>query len=361
VRVVENKALVLQALPMRLLFDGVEIVGEERWAGLIGRSVNYVDGYLYVNTDDREAPSDGAMLVCPWKPGQAQISDCASHDLNEPSFYYTVFPGRFPGTAVFANSLGDSLEISYQAVAPLRVNDGKAYQLYSSLAYRDVYLAGHYPTGNVFEFGTDRQGAALSPPVGRQECSSPDEREAQSLAIYSGQAVTGMWPFGEVWQKHPVHGWQVLKRVFSDPEPCGIAPFHQRARDQEDVYNVLGQRIYGFANWRHGLAVATSLKGEGGEKALDMLSDQETKDYGRVFLLDNDRELSCEIVGTGQMRITIDVSGTELTISKDQQEICSREIVVDPLDLTGADFSAGNGPWGPFKGEILSLDVDYSR
>ncbi len=360
-RVIDNKALVLHSDPMGIYYNGVEIKTNYDWDKLTGISIYYFDELIYINTQTNDDQSKGIMFVCPWKPGQQNVTDCTTHELNSPTRYYTVFPKQSGDAAIFADAVGNIMEIGAHSLVFIRRSDGTSFNFYGSMAYRDGIVAGHYPTGNVFEIDSEIVAKPMSPPVGRQDCSSPNQREAQSLVLSSGKMTTGVWPFGEIWQRDTDNEWQLLMRAFAGPEPCGEAPYTERVSDGGLVHNALGQRIYGFANWGNGLAFATSLKGQDGELAINLLDEQEAYNYGRVMLIDDKKEVSCELFGSGLMKISIEIRHQRLTVKKDQQEICSRPIQFDPVIFSDWKLVVGNGPWGEFAGEILSAEVEYAK
>ena len=161
-----------------------------------------------------------------------------------------------------------------------------SYQLYSSLAFHDRLLMGQYPTGRVFQFDgqkiTDQQGW---PPVPRGVSGSA--REAQTTAIYGGDLMVGVWPWGEVWRYNAdTRAWTFMRRMFDHPRLSAKITHPYDVENQNDQpQNRWGQRVTSLVPSGPALFITTCAKSpyEWRPEKYPFLLPTKWKSYGKVF------------------------------------------------------------------------------
>ncbi|WP_306049166.1 hypothetical protein [Oceaniradius stylonematis] len=352
--VIDGKMLWLYPAGTNLFYDRSAITGDPRWAGKQPYQVTYLHEKLYVHVDGGGA-SD-YTYVCEWAPGRDAVSNCVEIPFNREAWPYTRFPASSGiGIADSSGNVKHLYDGTHQFDV-LRAADHESWQVYSSLLYDDTLWMGHFPSGNLIEWS---RLAPMSPAIGKQPASDAYGREAQSLGIHMGEIVVGMWPFGEIWSGKPGDEFALLTRVFPYPAVAsGTEPFTAEALAAGQPYNALGQRIFGIANWREGIAVAATMKHPNHAVALNQLSEAERAPYGSVFLIQQDYELSCEIRGSGQMELAFVVTTTEMQIKKDGAVLCSQPIASSSLASLGGPITIGAGPWGGINGTISGVTIE---
>ncbi|MCG6121921.1 MAG: hypothetical protein MEP57_04340 [Microvirga sp.] len=312
--------------------------------------------YALKNTEiDRITTSH--FYVCNILWSEKKLDECSiSGDIGR-FWFYTSIP-QDDGIFVFG-SRGEVFDVSNDG--NVNVINGRSeisYQIYASLRYGSTFLLGQYPSGNLKSLMRGALLAPVIPEIGAQACSEPHGREAQSLSIWGGEVAVGMWPWGEVWTGRPGRDWTMAARVFQHPEqPCGAVPFAKLLEDEGEVYNALGQRIFGFANWANGLAVSTYLKHPSLSDHLDLLPGVAQEEYGRVLLLERDYEITCDINLESDMNFRFKIYKEKMSIYSNDEEVCSRPIDPDQLgdSLAQGNMQYGNGVWGKASGALLQI------
>jgi len=190
----------------------------------------YANGHLcfyHVNKQDRsyrlyKNDEDGfsRLYACPWTPSQGKVDLGKSVVLWLPVVGETTFAwGQLHDQIVTGSNIGGFYVFQNGTWKMLlEPKLGVSYQLYSTLAFHDRLLMGQFPTGRVFAYDgkqiTDQKGW---PPVLKGVSASA--REAQTTAIYGGDLMVGVWPWGEVWRYNvDSRGWAFMRRMFIHPE-----------------------------------------------------------------------------------------------------------------------------------------------
>lgn len=226
----------------------------------------------------------------------------------------------------------------------------ESFQIYSTLYYGDDFLLGHYPSGNLLTFNDEsRSFLSIEPPIGKQDCSSKNEREAQSLSIWGGEVAIGMWPFGEIWTGYPGDDWKLQARLFSN-SPCGVAPYSEISEKFGFVYNALGQRITDMLPLGNGLIVSTSNKQpepivSGALKHLDHVSRAE---YGRVVMLEKHYDLTCPVEWEKLNDFRIQITRRKINIFHNGNILCTRDFDFSETKGLSGITSFGKGLYGNF-------------
>lgn len=242
-----------------------------------------------------------------------------------------------------------------------------SFQIYSMLNYHDDLLMGHYPTGEIFRF----DGVGL-----RRERGWPERmhgvpsapREAQTLAIYRGNLFVGVWPWGELWRYSPSRqDWRLAARLFREPEPSPLEnPWMVESMDAGIVHNLWGQRITSLVPWRGSLYASTSAKLSHPKDARpDFLSEEQWKEYGRVWRVDLPGEVTANVPWTGgPVRLDFVIDRSSMRIMLDGRSIASGPL---PASWAGSPYpdthetSWGEGIWGRSAGRITDNQVVWNR
>jgi hypothetical protein len=248
----------------------------------------YGSGILLVRrySNDGVEPPTNALAAFSWKPGQGAVRWDAAKllPLRPREFIYTY--GQLAGKVFVATNLGTVAVYEGGAWRILRRFDGKSFQIYASLNYRDRLLLGQYPTGELFEFdGQAMRQLRGRPPV--MPGVSTNAREAQTLAIYGGDLYVGVWPWGEVWRlDSTTETWRLLGRMFTHPEPTDATthPYENETTALDPVLNRWGQRVTSMVPHGDSLYIATSAKSAAPyEEKFTFLANDKWREYGTVY------------------------------------------------------------------------------
>jgi hypothetical protein len=347
--------------PLLLRQDGAQLYYrtrldvDPRWADKTGLDILFARDRLYLHAVDE---TTSYFYICDWQPGQKSVRSCSEHELGEPTQLYTLFPADDRAGIYVTDRLGNTLHLSRAGLATVRATTGESYQVYAAIRYRDRVLLGQYPSGNLLAMPGH---TPIAPAVGHLPCSSQNQRELQSVAIHRGSLIAGVWPWGELWEGVPGRDWRLVRRMFSHPlQPCGEAPHEDVVTGSALDYNALGQRIFSITSWRHGVALATAAKNHASRAAFDLLAPDLSAEYGRVYALESDFELSCEVPGKGRMTLSMRLSSEGMSILKDNRVLCERKVYeAGPFLAASPTITAGSGPWGRFAGRIHNLAVGW--
>jgi uncharacterized lipoprotein YddW (UPF0748 family) len=233
----------------------------------------YANGYLcfyHVDRGDQgyrafSSDQDGfsRLLACPWSPADARVDLSKAIVLNLPVVGETTFAwGVLEDQIVTGSNIGGFYKLAGGSWSMMLEPDIKtSFQLYSSLAYHDRLLMGQYPTGRLFAYD-GRQLSELADWPPSPDGFSRQAREAQTTAIYGGEVLVGIWPWGELWRLAPdSQRWSLAQRMFDHPLPAPelVHPYDAENRHNA-VPNLWGQRITSLISLRDDLWLSTSAK-----------------------------------------------------------------------------------------------------
>lgn len=244
----------------------------------------------------------------------------------------------------------------------LEPDDQTSYQVYSILHWHDRLLLAQYPTGNVFEYqGQEATRIEDWPPVLPGVATSA--RECQTLSIYRGDLLAGVWPWAELWRRdRDANEWQSLGRMFSHPHTTAEFqhPYEIEARQQGLVANHWGQRITGMIPQGDSLLLSTSSKGTAEWKdEYTFLTDEQRREYGAVLRLRMPGHLATQIQWQDRpIRLDFTVRPEELVIHQDGRQLASASLPEDfRVDTSELSVQWKQGTFGPLRGEFLKYDV----
>jgi len=334
----------------------------------------YANGYLcfyhvhrngkpyrhYLNEQD----GFSRLYACPWTPKEHKVDLSKAIALRLPVVGETTFAwgqlgdqivtgSNIGGFYVFGNNrwrmiLEPSLEYSYQ--------------LYSSLAFHDRLLMGQYPTGRVFAYDgkkiTDLKGW---PPV--PAGVSRSAREAQTTAIYGGELMVGVWPWGELWRHNPdSRQWTFIQRMFDHPTPSAkiVHPYDVENQDHSPR-NLWGQRVTSLVANGPTLFIATSAKSPftWEPKKFPFLTPNKWRSYGKVYQLTLSGHLSTPTRWTkGPTTFEFVLKGPEATVLQDGKRLATTQLTGSLAKELGKTKSFknikwGKGIYGPFGGSSI--------
>lgn len=329
----------------------------------------YANGHLcfyHVNRQDRpyrfyENDEDGfsRLYACPWTPTQDEVDLSKAVVLRLPVVGETTFAWGQLGDQIVTGSNIGGFYVFEDGTWKMLLEPklGVSYQLYSTLSFHDRLLMGQYPTGRVFEYDgkqiTDQKGW---PPVLKGVSSSA--REAQTTAIYGGDLMVGVWPWGEVWRYNSdSRGWTFMQRMFDHPELSSdiTHPYDVENRDNSPQ-NLWGQRVTSLVPSGTDLFISTSAKApfEWNPEKYPFLAPDKWKSYGKVYRATMPGHLSAStkwtegptklefVIREGEMSIRQD--GVVLTTSRLTGSLAERVSKVGSLTVKW-----GSGIYGPHR------------
>ena len=279
------------------------------------------DGPYRLYTDDEEGFS--RLYACPWTPAEGKVDLARAVVMRLPVVGETTFAwGQLGDQIVTGSNIGGFYVFEDGAWSMLlEPKLGVSYQLYSTLAFHDRLLMGQYPTGRVFEYDgqkiTDQQGW---PPV--LKGASKRAREAQTAAIYGGDLMVGVWPWGEVWRYNAdSRQWTFMRRMFAHP-PLSAAIVHPYDVENRDnsPQNLWGQRVTSLVPSGPDLFIATSAKAprlwEPGK--YPFLTPDKWRSYGKVYRATMPGHLSASTKWTdGPTKLEFIIREREMSIRQD--------------------------------------------
>ena len=326
----------------------------------------YAAGHLMFYHRHRVEPGGFTrILACPWKPGEPGLIDVSTA---------IVIDTRYVGATPFAwgQYLDQVLTVSnYGGVYVFQdgrwrviqeANDQVSYQVYSILNFHDRLYLAQYPTGHLFRY----DGKSLThnvdwPP--RLPGVSPSAREAQTMGIYGGDLLVGVWPWAELWRyQHESDSWHSMGRMFTHPELTAerTHPYEEQANRLGLVTNHWGQRITGMVPLGADLMLSTSTKGTYTWKpSYDFLTDKQRRQYGAVLKLKRPGCLAARINWTGKpLRLEFRVTADTLQIVQDGTVIGQAPHDLPPGSLAGKlTLRAGQGAFGKLQGRMISQQI----
>lgn len=225
------------------------------------------------------------LCPLPWLAG----AYCWGYQQNQ--FYVSTNSGH----TYMLNS--DSLVVITERDIYDHVSEG--WQAYSMINFRNKLLLGHYPSGKIFEINQNQIVTPLNiynVPI--REDILAQEREAQTLAIYAGYLMCGLWPWGELYG-YDINSneWSWYQRFFKFPGyRKELTPFYDRILFNSGMpNNQWGQRITDLVPYDKYLVVNTGFKNVVFEEDKKFLFPDEINQYGKVYLLQIPGQISSVI------------------------------------------------------------------
>lgn len=328
----------------------------------------YANGYLcfyHVNRQERayrfyKNDEDGfsRLYACPWTPAENEVDLAKAVVLRLPVVGETTFAwGQLGDQIVTGSNIGGFYVFEDGAWKMLlEPKLDVSYQLYSTLAFHDRLLMGQYPTGRVFEYDgekiTDQKGW---PPVLKGVSSGA--REAQTTAIYGGDLMVGVWPWGEVWRYNTDRRqWIFVRRMFTHPELSSDITHPYDVENRENSpQNMWGQRVTSLIPSGTDLFIATSAKSpyEWKPGKYSFLAPDKWKSYGKVYRATMPGHLSVSTKWTdGPTKLEFSIREREMSIRQDGALSASCPLtgsLADKADklATLKDAKLGSGIYGP--------------
>lgn len=339
-------------------FNGRQILSPPASGGY--RNFYYAQGHLCFY--HRKSGDDGFtyLLACPWTPADPQPIDVTkAFSFDTPFDRETPFAwGQWEDQIVTVSNMGGIYVFEDGAwkmtLAPLK---GTSYQVYSALHWHDRVLLAQYPTGNVFEYqGGEAKRLNDWPPVFPGVARSA--RECQTLSIYRGDLMAGVWPWAEVWRRdRDEEIWHSQGRLFSHPAITDKQqhPYEAEADELGLVRNHWGQRVTGMIPLGDSLYLSTSTKGTVAWKdEYTFLTERQRREYGAVVRLTMPGNLAVPLPWKdGPVELTFEVSADRLAVKQDGRLLSSTSLPEDlDLNLSDLDVTWGTGAFGPLTGQL---------
>jgi hypothetical protein len=322
----------------------------------------YAAGHLFFyhrnNTDDQPFTH---ILACPWTPANDDAIDLSSAVMMKTKYEReTPFTWAQYGKEVLtvSNQGGIYVFENGQWGTTLAADNRFSYQVYSSLRWHDRLLLAQYPTGNIFEYrGQEAVHLKDWPPVMPGVSSSA--RECQTLGIYRGDLLAGVWPWAELWRRdRDAEKWGFASRMFTHPELTAerTHPYEAEADRFGLVTNHWGQRVTSLIPLQDSLLLATSSKGtyEWNDR-YDFLSDSQRREYGAVLRLRLPGNLAVQPDWkSGPTKLDFEFNGRRLSITQDGRQLGATQVGDDfTVDLSDVSVNWARGVFGPLNGTLV--------
>jgi len=327
----------------------------------------YAHGHLFFYHTHRSGQGGFTrILACPWKPedeGPVNLQRALPVDAK----YVGATPfawGQYQSQVLTVSNYGGVYVFQEGRWRVLLEGDNQvSYQVYSMLNFHDRLYLAQYPTGHLFEYdGTKLTHRKDWPP--RLPGVSGSAREAQTMAVYGGDLLVGVWPWAELWRyQHETDSWHSMGRMFSHPELTArqTHPYEQDADRLKLVTNHWGQRITGMVALGQDLVLSTSSKGTDlWKESYTFLTDRQRREYGAVLKLNRPGNVAGQIQWTGKpIRFDLEVTASTIRIVQDGKQIAGgkHDLPLGRLDgkLT---LRPGQGAHGRFAGRVLSSELE---
>jgi hypothetical protein len=326
----------------------------------------YADGHLFFYHRHRaENGSFTRLYACPWTPQEAGPVDLdtavvlkTKYDQETPFSWghyddQVLTVSNQGGTYVFAGNRWRTI---------LEADKRFSYQVYSALYWHDRLLLAQYPTGNLFEYsGHEARHLADWPPVLPGVSSS--SRECQTLSIYRGDLLAGVWPWAELWRyERGAKQWHTMGRMFSHPELTDeqTHPYEAEASELKLVTNHWGQRITSMVPQGDAVYLSTSSKGTSPwSDRYNFLNDEQRREYGAVLRLRMPGNLATQMQWKDSpTRFEFQLSDGRMNIRQDGKLLASSTLPKDfVVDLSNITVNRSQGVFGPLNGKLLSNSV----
>lgn len=355
----------------RLVFSNNEAWYEERQilsAPDVGGYFNfyYADGHLFFyHRNNADVEPFTRIVACPWTPESEGAIDLSSaivlktkYELETPFTW-----GQFGGQVLTVSNRGGIYVFEKgQWRTTLAADNRFSYQVYSSLRWHDRLLLAQYPTGNLFEYrGQEAVHLKDWPPV--MAGVSTSARECQTLAIYGGDLLAGVWPWAELWQRdRDAKKWNFAARMFSHPELTDkkTHPYEAEAGRFKLVRNHWGQRVTSLIPYNDSLLLSTSSKGTyEWDDRYDFLTEEQRREYGAVLRLRMPGNLAVQPAWKdGPTNLAFDFDGRKLTVTQDGQPLGDSSVESSfMVDLSEVSMNWSRGAFGPLNGRLIRGNV----
>ena len=322
----------------------------------------YANGHLcfyHVNKQDRpyrfyKNDEDGfsRLYACPWTPAEDEVDLSKAVVLRLPVVGETTFAwGQLGDQIVTGSNIGGFYvfkDSTWKMLLEPKL--GVSYQLYSTLSFHDRLLMGQYPTGRVFEYDgkviTDQKGW---PPV--LEGVSSSAREAQTTAIYGGDLMVGVWPWGEVWRYNTdSRGWTFMQRMFDHPALSSEITHPYDVENQDNApQNMWGQRVTSLVPSGAELFISTSAKApyKWNSEKYAFLTPDKWKSYGKVYRATMPGHLSASTKWTdGPTKLEFLIGDGKMSIRQDGVVLATSRLTGPLAERTGKAGSLKDVKWG---------------
>ena len=325
----------------------------------------YAQGHLFFYHRMTEDNGFTHLYACEWTP-----KDLNSIDLTKAVTFDTPYDretpfawGQWEQQAITLSNMGGIYVFEdggwNMQLAP---DDKTSYQVYSALHWLDRLLLAQYPTGNIFEYrGQDAVHRRGWPPVLPGVATSA--RECQTLSIYGGDLMAGVWPWAELWRRDQnADKWDSMGRMFSHPETTTEFqhPYETEATDQGLVLNHWGQRVTSMIPHGDSLYLSTSSKGTvEWKEEYTFLADQQRREYGAVLRLRMPGTIVAPIDWQDRpMEFTFSIEPGKLMIHQDGKQLASTILPDDfDIDLSLLNTTWGDGTYGPVRGKLTNTET----
>jgi hypothetical protein len=266
-----------------------------------------------------------------------RFADPVPHELQPRNFPY-AWHFVEGGDALIATNLGFVYLARPRpsALVVLKSHDtNSSWQPYTFVNWFNETLVGQYPAGSVFAYA----GAAKRPPVvpfepavAPEPGASSQAREAQTFAIYGGELLLGVWPWGAIHAKGPTRDapWTTKRRLFATPPINGsvVAPWVDRpGLANKSLPNQWGQRVSGLKTFNGSLYATTSAKNPiTGDLYRGLIPRASEAEYARVHKLSVANEASGRLQlkpGLASTSLEFVLSETGLQVHQDGALIAS--------------------------------------
>lgn len=327
----------------------------------------YADGHLFFyhrHTADNEGFTQ--LYACPWVPEDAEAIDLSNAVVLKTRYAHeTPFAwGQYEGQVLTVSNQGGIYVFEDGEWRTILEADNKvSYQVYSALRWYDRLLLAQYPTGNVFEYrGREARRLEDWPPV--MTGVSRSARECQTLAIYRGDLLAGVWPWAELWRYRRAESeWQFMDRMFTHPALTDkqTHPYETEATQLKLVANHWGQRISGMIPHGDALFISTSSKGTSPWKeSYKFLNDAQRREYGAVLKLRMPGNLAAQLQWkAGPTRLDFTFQGNRLSIEQDGRQLATTELPEDfTANVSGLKVNWSDGVFGPLAGKLVNGSVE---
>ncbi len=311
------------------------------------------------------------LHACPYEPQSARPLDLEqsiplslSHDREFP-----LAIGQWQDHLLICTNIGGTYRFAGGQWQVLRRSNGKSYQIYSALNFKDRLLLAHYPSGHLLEYTGDQIVEMPDAPPRLQDVSAA-VREAQTTILYGGYLYVGVWPWAELWRMDEQTGqWEWIDRLFSHPTPEADFdhPYERAIRalnagtGAEWVHNGWGQRITSMVPLADSLMIGTSAKWNwSADTPSPFLTPRQRAEYGRILKMRHPYVLSAPVQWKPHpTEIRLVADGKQMRILQDERLLAQRDVAPFPPDLA-AHLSQARpilqaGGFGPFGGTDLRM------
>jgi len=325
----------------------------------------YAQGWLFFyHRHHAESGGFTRIYACPWNHEQPNGIDLSKaialktkYDRETPFAW-----GQFEDQVLTVSNVGGIYVFEDAGWrTALEADNMVSYQVYSILHWHDRLLLAQYPTGNLFEYqGREAKRIEGWPP--KLPGVSPSARECQTLSVYRGDLMAGVWPWAELWRyDRDSERWHSMDRMFTHPDitDATVHPYEGAAKKYGLVTNHWGQRITGMVPLGDSLFLSTSSKGTyNWEDRYGFLTDSQRREYGAVLRLKMPGNLAAQIEWKDRpIQLDFVVASSRLAILQDGKELATAKLESDlAVDFSGLNVAWGQGAFGALRGKLLTRD-----